>query len=119
MGAFILSLVIISSFFLPVTDETNWAIAGGDFAKAIVELRPDKTYIPEVSHRLGVSVLWISSAIYLVSQQPYSPTLLFIHRMVFLLINLGLFFVALKIIGRYFSDKYLLLFVLYTDTCFI
>lgn len=111
--ASILAIALLSSIFIAVTDETNWVSAGQDFKDAIIQLRPDKTYVPLVSHRLGVSVLWVSSITYIFFGSLPSNYLTIIHRFVFLVINLSLFGGALIILRRYTQTLTLILFTVY------
>lgn len=113
LTVFLLSIILISSFNFPVTDEMNWINAGKDFQMAIITLQPDKTYLPDVSPRLGVTVLWVSTLIHGFFSFLPPRYLIIAHRFIFLIINLSLFTAALIMLRRYMSNQTLLLFILY------
>ncbi len=108
-----LSLITISVLFFKTSDEDNWVKSGKYFTDAIATFNPEGTYVTQVSHRLGVSVLWISAGIYSIFGSLTFNNLLKIHRLVFLLINLGLFFSAINILRKYIHTRVLILAILY------
>lgn len=108
-----LFIAAISSLTFKVTDEENWIKAGRSFKNALVELRPEKTFVPEVSHRLGVSVLWVSSFVYITMGSFPAKYLVFMHRSTFLVLNLLLFAAALKVLQKHLDFSVCVLSVLY------
>lgn len=109
----ILLAIVVSSVYFKVSDEANWVSAGKDFRNAIIDLRPDKTYISAVSHRLGVTVLWVSAFVYSIFGWLPINQLVIVHRFIYLIINTSLFGIVIIILKRYSKISGLLLFVLY------
>ncbi len=105
--------IVLSALHLKVSDETNWVDGGQKYLSAILSLSPEKTYIPEVSHRLGVTVLWISAFIHNFFYTASPENILIIHRLMFAFLNLSLFFMAVKLIRKYIKTSHLILFVAY------
>ena len=114
LGLFLFSiLVLFSAFFGRVSDEANWTTSGKYFLHALIDLQWDKTYVVEVSHRLGVSVLWVSALIYAFFGSPPFNYLLLLHRFIFLSLNLALFGVILFILKPYLKSNILFLLISY------